>query len=341
MKPHYLITGAAGFVGRHLVEHALATTDARITLLDSLSYAADTTRLHEILKNHPGRDVRVLFHDLRAPISDELAERIGPVDVLFNLASNSHIEQSIQKPYEFVRNNYDLMLHVLEYCRTAKDRPKMLLQCSTDEVYGVPTGDPHVEWDRQLPSNPYAASKSAQEQLCVAWWRTYGVPVVIANIMNMCGDQQHPEKFVPKALGCLMRGEPVPLHGQQQANGEWKYSSRVWLHATDLAATFLWLADKFLAEGVPSYPDVPMPEKFHVAGEAELANDEVVQILADALGLEEYSIEPVDFHSSRPGHDMRYALDSRKIREAGCNLLRPSREALAQAALDFAKNFKA
>ena len=133
-----------------------------------------------------------------------MISRIGHVDYLVAMASESHVDRSIADPVPFVRNNVDVMLNTLELAREIK--PQVVLHVSTDEIYGPvrPGEPPHPEWDPVIPSNPYSASKAAQEAIGISYWRSYGVPVVITNLMNVYGERQL-EKFIPS----LIRQDPA------------------------------------------------------------------------------------------------------------------------------------
>ena len=304
-----LVTGGAGFVGHHLVEHLLQSTSHDLVVVDSLTYAGRTDRLTDTAGYDPDR-VDLVWHDLRAPIWAHLDDRIGHVDAVLHLASESHVDRSITDPVPFVHNNVDVTLTMLEWARTRK--LSHFVQVSTDEVYGpAAPGQRHREWDPMIPSNPYAASKAAQEMLCVSYWRTYGVPVVLTNFMNMFGERQHPEKFVPLVLRHLVGGSPVPLHARP-VDGGWEPSSRHWLHARNHADSLRWM----LEHTTPArYPDVDRPDKWHVAGD-ELDVLQMAEKIARAAG-KVLAWEWVDYHTSRPGHDHRYALDPSKIHAAG------------------------
>jgi dTDP-glucose 4,6-dehydratase len=255
--------------------------------------------------------LKVLWHDLRAPIGPDTAKAIGDVNIILNLASGSHVDRSISDPVPFVQNNVAVALHMLEFARQAK--PKLFLQFSTDEVYGpAPDGVLHSEWATQLPSNPYAASKSAQEAIAVSYWRTFGVPVVITNTMNIFGEKQHPEKFVPLCASRLAAGLPVPIHGERTVNG-WQSGSRCWLYAGDCAS-----AVEHIVRNVepPAYPEADRPARYHIVGQDEVSNYDIAALIAELLGTEFY-YEWIDFHSTRPGHDRRYALDGSKLADLG------------------------
>jgi dTDP-glucose 4,6-dehydratase len=304
-----LVTGAAGFVAHHVVEHLLVSTDWSLVALDALTYAGRTDRLTDMAGYDPDR-VSLLWHDLRAPIHAHLDDRIGPVDAVLHLAAGSHVDRSIADPVPFVTNNVDGTLHLLEWARTRT--LSHFVQISTDEVYGPAAPDHrHREWESAIPSNPYAASKAAQEALGIAWWRTYGVPLVIANTMNMIGERQHAEKFVPLTIRAVLASQPVPLHARRM-DGGWEPSTRHWLHARNFADALRWV----LAGTVPAaYPVADRPDRWHVAGE-ERDVFEMARAIAEAADRPLFH-EFLDYHSSRPGHDHRYALDAGKIAAAG------------------------
>lgn len=310
---HVLATGVAGFAGHHLVEHILAVTDWRITGLASFRHYGCPQRLAHIKQ---GDRFRVLYADLKAPLTPRTIDAIGDVDVVINAASESHVDRSISEPAPFVTNNVLVALHMLEYARLSK--PRVFLQVSTDEVYGpAPDGYAHREWDTILPSNPYSASKAAQEAIAISYWRTYGVPVVITNTMNLIGERQDVEKFVPMVIAKVARSEEITIHGSPPNVG-----SRFYLHARNWAD-----AHRFLALRAPAmYVDpakryrntgeFDRPDKWHVVGEREVDNFEMATRVAEIVGKPlHHRFE--DFHATRPGHDRRYALDGTKLRSAG------------------------
>ena len=313
---HVLATGVAGFGGHHLVEHLLATTDWRITGLVSFKHQGCPRRLAHL---HPNERLRIVYTDLASPITARTMDTIvdaGPVDVVINAAAQSHVDRSISDPVPFVANNVAVALHMLEAARALN--PRVFLQVSTDEVYGpAAPGYAHREWDPPIPSNPYAASKAAQEAIAVSYWRTYGVPVVVTNTMNLIGERQDTEKFVPMTIAKIARGEEVVIHGSPPNVG-----SRYYLHARNWAD-----AHRFLALRKPAqYVDpalggaaVQMPDRYHVVGEREVTNLEMAERIASFVGRPlRHRFE--DFHSTRPGHDRRYALDGAKLAAAGWKL---------------------
>lgn len=306
-----LITGAGGFVGHHLYEHLLVNTDWELVLLDSFRHRGKTDRIREVMKGHRGASQRthVFPHDLTVPISPQLAAAMGDVGVIFNLASESHVDRSIEEPRPFVENNVALILTMLDYARQL-DGLRSFIQVSTDEVYGpAPAGHAHVEWETHLPSNPYSASKSAQESIAFSYWRTYDLPLILTNTMNIIGERQDPEKFVPMVIRSVLAKKPVTIHGSAEAIG-----SRFYLHARNQADALLFLS-QFTDVALRS-EGYDRPDRYHVVGEREVDNLEMAKMIAEFAG-HDLAYEFVDFHSTRPGHDLRYALDGTKLGELG------------------------
>lgn len=321
----YLLTGVSGFIGHHAVEHLLANTegeDVEVVGLASFRHRGCPTRLQH-MAYHPR--LRVVYHELQGPVTLALAEEIGPVDVIWNIASESHVDRSISDPVPFIRNNIDLTLNLLEYARRA--RPRLFVQISTDEVYGpaVP-GYEHKEWDPTKPSNPYSASKAAQEAIAFSYWRTYGVPVVITNTMNNFGQRQNKEKFSTLVIDRVLRGEKVLIHGQDGVPG-----SRFYLHARNHADALLFLT-RTLLDAPPMYPAATEPARYNVVGDREIDNLTLASRIAEIVGLPLVS-EVVDFHSSRPGHDLRYALDGSRLAALGWKAPTPLDESLERTVL--------
>ena len=277
--------------------------------MDGLTYAGDPARLYESEKFNRAR-VRILWHDLNSPIMETMVRRIGDdVCAIVNMASNSHIDNSIADPVPFVKNNVNVALHVLEYARGFwLGHLKHFIQISTDEVYGSiePGGATCPEWAPINPSNPYSASKAAQESIAISYWRTYGVPVSIVNCMNAFGERQDREKFVPKCVRQISSGEEVIIHGTGDNIG-----SRHYLHARNISDAVLFL----LGRPVAGYPEADRPDRYNVVGE-RLDNLAMARKIASILGLP-FSFRLDDCPRSRPGHDLHYGLDGSKLAALG------------------------
>ena len=304
-----LITGCAGFLGHHAVDHFLHNTDWQIHGIASFRHRGDSLRLgSDHIQSDFWDRLKIHYHDLCGPISPRLAEEIGPVDYILNIASESHVDRSISDPVPFVRNNVDLILNMLEYARLVK--PKVFVQVSTDEVYGpAPADVDFKEWDRLVPSNPYSASKAAQEMIAISYWRTYGVPVVLMNAMNLIGERQDPEKFVPLAIRCVVEGRRLLIHSDENGIP----GSRFYLHARNYADACLYVMNRI---NPAMYPNHDRPDRWHVVGDREIDNLTLARMIAGWIGKPlDYGL--VNYHASRPGHDLRYALDGWKLRNAG------------------------
>lgn len=307
MTKRVFLTGAGGFVGSHVMRHILMNTDWEIIAPVTFTHQGKSDRIASALENNEDWHARVnvIMMDLTAPIDEPTLSRIGPVTEIWNIASASHVDTSIAEPGAFIQNNVALMTNLLDFARRVK--PEIFLQMSTDEVYGpAPEGYNHVEWDTIKPSNPYSASKAAQEAICFSYWRTYAVPVVITNTMNIIGEMQDPEKFVPMAIKRILAGQCVPVHVSPSGVS----GSRYYLHARNLADAWMTISNNSIpALYSNGYTE---PDRYHIVGEREVSNEEMVRLIAEILEVEPL-IENVNFHNSRPGHDLRYALDGKKI----------------------------
>ena len=318
-----LITGCGGFIGAHLLEHVLHETDWEVTATDSFRHKGRTDRIRQVLEAGPPewrQRTHVVMHDLAAPVASQLRHKIGHVDYVLALGSLSHIDDSIADPVPFARNNLDIALSTLEYARDAS--PEHLIWVSTDEVYG-PTepGGALAEWSPILPSNPYSGSKACQEAMAIAYWRTYGVPLSIVNCMNLIGERQGAEKYLPTLIRKISRGERVTVHGSPGNIG-----SRFYLHARNLADALLFIL-RTLPPGM--FPDAGRPDRFNIVGPDRVSNLELAQMVAGIIGVRlRYELE--DFHTTRPGHDPHYGLSGTKLAALGWKPPVPFRESLAR-----------
>lgn len=306
-----LLTGGGGFIGGHTFAHIMHNTDWHLTIIDSFRHKGKTDRITEMLESHPDWRARltVITHDLKAPFSKQLVERIGPINYVINMASESHVDRSITDPRDFIENNVHLTLTMLEYIR--QNPVDKFIQISTDEVYGpAPDGHNHAEGEPHRPSNPYSASKAAQEDIAFAYWRTYDLPIAITNTMNIIGEMQDPEKYLPMIIKSVQENTMLTIHSN--ADGS-KIGSRYYLHARNQADALIFLLNNV---DFPKYSTGKEIARYNVVGEYEINNLELAQKVAAILG-KELRYELTDFHSSRPGHDLRYALDGSKLAALG------------------------
>jgi dTDP-glucose 4,6-dehydratase len=318
-----LLTGVAGFMGSHVLQEILTNTDLDVVGVAAWTHKGTPERIEEVLRGNPAwKDrVEIITHDLSAPFTETTKKRIGIVDFIINVASESHVDRSITDPVPFVMNNVALMLNMLEFAREVK--PITFMQISTDEVYGpAPDGVNHKEWATILPSNPYSASKACQEAICVSYWRTYGVPVIITNTMNLFGEMQDAEKYTAQLIKKISAGEEVTVHGKPGAVG-----SRYYLHARNQANALLYIMQNVAPAEYSDGTGVDRPTRFNIVGDQELDNLALAEKVAGIIG-KPLKYKFVDHHATRPGHDRRYALDGTKLKELGWKAPRDLDESL-------------
>jgi len=297
-----LLTGGAGFIGHHIAEHILKNTDDEVVFLDRLDCSGNLNRIAQIDNWDKLRSrCKWIYHDIRAELNAQIRAQIGRIDIILHLAAGTHVDRSITNPMDFVLDNVVGTANVLEYAR-ASNIEKMIY-FSTDEVFGpAPNGVAYKEWDRYNSGNPYSASKAGAEELCLAYHNTYQVPVMITHCMNVFGERQHPEKFVPMTISNVHKGNKVMIHSDRTKTIS---GSRFYIHARNVADAVLFILDKGAAG-----------DKYNIVGEKEVSNLELSQLIADIQG-KTLDYEMIDFHSSRPGHDLRYALCGEKMAELG------------------------
>ena len=322
-----LITGGAGFIAHHLIGHILETTDWEIITLDRLDYSGNLNRLHDLMISfmpETKRRVKIVHHDLKAELNPLVRSEIGDVDYILHLAAGSHVDRSIDYPMEFVMDNVVGTCNILEFARLQPNLERFVY-FSTDEIFGpAPNGIKYKEEDRYNSTNPYSATKAGGEELAVAFQNTYGLPIYITHTMNVFGERQHPEKFIPMTIKNVRDGGTVTIHSDSTRTIP---GSRHYIHAEDVASAVLFLLNY---EGTfePTWGGAKCP-KFNIVGSEELNNLQLAQIIAEAQD-KELEYELVDFHSSRPGHDLRYALDGDKMRELGWEPAKSVRDRIAE-----------
>jgi dTDP-glucose 4,6-dehydratase len=305
MNKTVLVTGGAGFIAHHVIYALLDRTDYNIVCLDRLDFSGNLNRLVEItaLMNPETKGrIRTIFHDLKAEINPLTAAFIGKPDIILHLAAASHVDRSITHPMEFIQDNIIGTAHILEYARKL-DSLEMFLYFGTDEIFGAaPPGVAYDERARYNSTNPYSASKAAAEELCVAYENTYKLPMMVTHTMNVFGERQTPEKFIPLCIRKIILGEQISIHADTTKT---RAGSRFYIHATDVADAIMFLLEK-KPNSIPDYGGAKC-RKFNIVGKEEIDNLSLAQMISDSLG-KELKYEMVDFHTSRPGHDMRYAL---------------------------------
>jgi dTDP-glucose 4,6-dehydratase len=297
-----MITGGCGFIGHHVVEHFLRTTDWRIDVLDKLTYAAvGFNRVRDI---NAFDDKRVNFYtaDMAGDIPVGLLAEMKDLNYILHLGAETHVDNSIENPEPFVVSNVLGTMHLMNFARKL-DNLEAFCYFSTDEVFGpAPPGVAYKEWDRYDSTNPYAASKAGGEELVLAYANTYGLPCFITHTMNAFGERQHPEKFIPLVIRRILKGEKIYIHADETKTIS---GSRFYIHCRNIAKAVHFLLDRFAQR-----------DKYNIVGEKEVTNERLALIIAEVMN-KPIDYELVDFHSSRPGHDLRYALDGTKMKEMG------------------------
>ena len=315
MSKTILITGGAGFIAHHVIDKILSTTDWEIVTLDRLDFSGNLNRLNEVVSSYPKPErkrVRVIHHDLKAELNPEITASIGKVDYISHLAAGSHVDRSITYPLEFVMDNVVGTAHILDYARKL-DSLERFAYFSTDEVFGpAPKGVNYKENDRYNSTNPYSATKAGAEELVVAYENTYGLPSFITHTMNVFGERQNPEKYIPMVIKKVRDKESVTVHANKEKTVA---GSRHYIHAEDVAEALLFLY-RYDIETIKPDETGAKCQKFNIVGKDEIDNLELAQFIAK---VQEKNLlyEMVDFHSQRPGHDLRYALDGTKMKKMG------------------------
>ena len=286
-----VVTGGAGFIGSNFIRYVLSETDdVRVVNLDALTYAGNPASLADVSED---RRYEFVHGDIR---DAELVGRIvDGADMVVNFAAESHVDRSIEGPTAFLDTNVVGAGVVFEACRRA-EVPRVL-HISTDEVYGsVEEPDSFVEGDALEPNSPYSASKAGADLLARAYGVTYGYPISVTRTANNFGPYHYPEKVVPLFITNLIDGGNVPLYGDGR-------NVRDWTYVVDNAAA-QWLVLTKAESG----------SIYNVGAGNEMTNRELTMILLERFGVGEERIEHV---ADRPGHDLRYSVDTARIRALG------------------------
>ena len=282
-----LVTGGAGFIGANFVRHLLDHTDASVTVLDKLTYAASEEALAEL----PAERCSLVVGDI---VDADLVDRlVADADAVVHFAAESHNDNSLTDPSPFVQTNLVGTFTLLEAVRRAGVR---FHHVSTDEVYGdLELDDPKrfTEDTPYRPSSPYSASKAGSDHLVRAWVRSFGVRATISNCSNNYGPWQHIEKFIPRQITNVIDGIRPKLYG----SGE---NVRDWIHADDHSSAVLTILEKGR-----------IGETYLIGADGEKNNLEVVRLILKLMGRSE---DDFDHVNDRAGHDLRYAIESGKLR---------------------------
>ena len=282
-----LVTGGAGFIGSNFVHHVIENTDHTVTVLDKLTYAGNRASLGGL----PEDRVEFVVGDVAdAPLVNDLFSRH---DAVVHYAAESHNDNSLDNPHPFLKTNVIGTYTLLE---AARQHDVRLHHISTDEVYGdLALDDPQrfTETTAYNPSSPYSSTKAASDMLVRAWVRSFGVRATISNCSNNYGPYQHVEKFIPRQITNVIRGIRPKLYGAGQ-------NVRDWIHADDHSSAVLTILDR----GV-------IGETYLIGADGEENNRDVVETILELMGKDR---SEYDLVTDRAGHDLRYAIDSTRLR---------------------------
>ena len=292
-----IVTGGLGFIGSNLIEY-LISKKLFVINIDRVSYASNYYNVRDFKNDKRYKFVKCDIRDKNKLIN--LCKRYKP-NAIFNLAAETHVDRSIDSPKPFIENNIDGVFSLLEAVRKySKINKKFkLIHISTDEVYGDILKGRSKEFDKYIPSSPYAASKASSDHLVGSYIRTFKLPAIVTNCSNNYGPRQHPEKLIPKMIYNILNNKPLPIYGKGTNSREWIYVKD---HCEALFKVFL--------KGKTG-------EFYNIGSNKNLNN---LQVTNQLLNYSKTIIDIGDrvkivFVKDRPGHDIRYALNSNKIKK--------------------------
>ena len=282
-----LVTGGAGFIGSNFVHHVMAHTDDQVVVLDKLTYAGNLASLEGLPENR--------YEFVKGDICDRelVDDLVSKVDTVVHFAAESHNDNSLNNPEPFITTNLNGTFSLLEAVRA---HDKRYHHISTDEVYGdleLDDPDKFHETTPYKPSSPYSSSKAGSDHLVRAWARSFGVRATISNCSNNYGPRQHVEKFIPRQVTNVIDGIRPKLYGQG-------LNVRDWIHVDDHNSAVL----RILEAG-------EIGETYLIGANGEKDNKTVIELILSEMG---QPSDAYDHVNDRPGHDMRYAIDSTKLR---------------------------
>ena len=289
-----LVTGGLGFIGSNLI-NLLLKKNYKVLNIDKVTYASNFYNIKEFKKNKNYKFIRC---DLNNPKKlKEIIAKYKPIGI-FNVAAETHVDRSIDGPKNFINSNIIGTFNILEILRKQKIKIK-LIHISTDEVFGDILRGRSKEDDAYKPSSPYAASKAASDHLVTSYIRTYKVPAIVTNCSNNFGPRQHPEKLIPKIIYNILNNKNLPIYGKGK-------NSREWIYVEDHCEALI----KIFREG-------KLGEFYNIGSNFNKDNLDVAKTLITIAKRKKLLGKNVKiiFVKDRPGHDMRYAINSNKLKK--------------------------
>ena len=297
MNKNIIVTGGMGFIGSNLI-NLLLNKNYKIINIDKITYSSNSYNTRDFKKN---KNYRFIKSDIgnSAKIKKVLS-KYKPI-AIFNLAAETHVDRSIDNPINFINSNIISVFKFLEvfkkYCK--KNKKTKLIHISTDEVFGDVLKGRSKENDSYKPSSPYAASKAASDHLIYSYFRTFNLPIIITNCTNNYGPNQHPEKLIPKLIYNILNNITLPIYGNGKNTREWIYVSD---HCKALFEVF--------KKG-------KIGENYNIGSNQNLNNITIAKLLLK-IAKNKISVGSnvkLNYIKDRPGHDLRYALNSNKIKK--------------------------
>jgi dTDP-glucose 4,6-dehydratase len=283
----------------------LKNTNHQLYLVDKLSYAScglDRLRELNILED---KRVHLFIYDLTTKIDEGFVKELQNINWIIHLAAETHVDNSIKDPHYVIMNNVLSTLNLLEFARKLEYLDKFLY-FSTDEVYGPAIDKSFKETDKHNPTNPYSASKSASEVICNSYANTFNIPLIICNVMNVFGERQHNEKFIPLCVKNILNDNPVTIHTYPYTDDELpKSGSRYYIYVENVASAVYFI----MCNG-------KIGECYNIQGQEELSNEEIFETISKILNKTTAKIYTYN-DINRPGHDIRYSLDNTKLTALG------------------------
>jgi len=295
MNKNIIVTGGLGFIGSNLIE-LLIKKDYSVINIDKVSYSSNFYNIKEVKKNKKYKFIKCDLKNQKK--IKKIFKTFKPI-AIFNLAAETHVDRSIDSPRQFIDSNIIGVFNLLEAFKNyfKINKKTLLIHISTDEVYGDVLRGRSNENYPYKPSSPYAASKASSDHLVFSYIRTFKIPAIITNCSNNYGPRQHPEKLIPKLIYNILNNKSLPIYG----NGK---NSREWIYVTDHCKALF----KIFKEG-------KIGEFYNIGSNKNLNNIEITKNLLDIAKkyLKIGRKVKINFIKDRPGHDLRYALNSNKI----------------------------
>lgn len=305
-----LITGGAGAIGIHIVSYIMENSDWDVAILDSFQEKYSRKRIVKILGDNPSWTSRVAVyeHNLISPIPNKLKHNLKNINGIIHLAAMADVPISIREPVNIIKNNIDSTVTILEFARQIKF--KFFIYFSTDQVYGpIEKGKTHKEWNSHRPSHPYAASKAASEDICYAYWKSYGIPLTIVNSSNNFGEMQSNTKFASIVQRKLTANEKIIIHGNKKELG-----TRFYIHSRNVADALFHIIKINAPDS--SQKKVNDPPRYHIVGDKCLSNLDMTKVVAKIIN-KKFKYQVANFLDEDVAYDLHNGMKDNKLRSSG------------------------